>query len=51
MQWNYFGVNESTWEMVDQMWAMYPSFFVSLVKAALIYVLVLCLVMSIHAYV
>eukprot|EP00253_Pinus_taeda_P019712 PITA_19712 len=28
VQWKHFGPNEATWEMVDHMWAMYPSLFV-----------------------
>ena len=27
MQWKHFGPNKATWEMVDQMQAMYPSLF------------------------
>lgn len=27
MQWKHFGPEEATWEMVDQMWAIYPSLF------------------------
>ena len=29
VKWNHFGPNEATWEMVHQMWAMYPSLFAS----------------------
>ena len=29
VNWKHFGPNETTWEMVNQMWAMYPSLFVS----------------------
>jgi len=27
VQWKHFGPDEPTWEMVDQMQAMYPSLF------------------------
>ena len=27
VQWKHFGPNEYTWEMVDQMRALYPSLF------------------------
>jgi len=29
VQWKHFGLDEATWEMADQMWAMYPSLFAS----------------------
>ena len=29
MQWEHFRPNEATWEMVDQIWAMYSSLFIS----------------------
>lgn len=28
VQWNHFGRDEVTWEMVDEMWAIYPSLFI-----------------------
>eukprot|EP00253_Pinus_taeda_P028864 PITA_28864 len=27
VKWNHFGPEEATWEMVDHMWALYPSLF------------------------
>lgn len=34
VKWKHFGTDEATWEMEDQMWTMYPSFFVGLGKVA-----------------
>jgi len=28
MKWKHFGHDEATWEMADQMQAMYPSLFI-----------------------
>ena len=28
VKWKQFRLDEATWEMADQMWAMYPSLFV-----------------------
>ena len=27
VQWKHFGLDEATWEMEDQMWALFPSLF------------------------
>jgi len=27
VEWKHFGPKEATWEMVDQMWGLYPSLF------------------------
>ena len=37
VQWKHFGPEEAMWEMVDQMWALYPLLFVGWSKAVLVW--------------
>ena len=54
VQWNHFGPDEATWEIVDWIRAMYPSLFAIEAKqfwhGVLIYVLVYVLVMLVYVH-
>ena len=40
VQWKHFRPDEAIWEIIDQMWAIYPSLFSRLGKVVLVWCLV-----------